>query len=96
MGVNIIHNLFFEVFMILLAFVIGSYSLIHGYRLHHHQVYPLLIFFSGMFFLALKQFFIQYEPWLLLPAFVLIITSHFLNYRFCRVANHCHVKDCNH
>lgn len=96
MGVNIIHNLFFEVFMIMLAFVIGSYSLFHGYRLHHHKIFPLFIFVSGMGFLVLKQFFIKYETWLLLPAFVLIIASHFLNYRFCRVANHCHAKDCNH
>jgi hypothetical protein len=96
MGVNIINNLVFEILMIVIAFFIGSYSLFHGYRLHHHRLSPLMIFVAGMFLLILKQYFIQYETWLLLPAVVFIISSHLLNYRFCRIANHCHTKDCNH
>ncbi len=96
LGVNIVHNLLFEVFMIVLAFVIGSYSLFHGYQLHHHRNSALIIFILGMALLVLKQFFIQHETWILFPAVIFIITSHLLNYRFCRIANHCHVKDCDH
>ena len=95
-GVNIIHNLFFESGMILLALVIGSYSLYHGYKKHHHSMLPLAIFFSGFIFLVSKQFFAQYETWLLIPAVILIITAHLLNFRFCRVHNHAHSDDCNH
>ncbi len=95
-GVNIIHNTFFEVGMILLALGIGSYSLYHGFRRHHHSVLPLSLFFSGFVFLVLKQFFISYETWLLVPAVILIISAHFFNYRFCRVHNHAHSDDCNH
>jgi hypothetical protein len=95
-GFNIINNTFFEAGMILLAFCIGSYSLYHGYRKHHHSPAPLLLFSLGIVLLILKQFFIQYETWLLIPGVTFIILAHFLNYRFCRVHNHAHTDDCNH
>jgi hypothetical protein len=95
-GINIIHNTGFEVGMILLALSIGSFSLYHGFKKHHHSVLPLSLFVSGIIFLVLKQFFIQYETWLLIPAVLLIITAHLLNFRFCRVHNHAHRDDCNH
>lgn len=95
-GINIIHNTFFEAGMIVLALCIGSYSLYHGYKKHHHNWQPLLIFFSGFILLVAKQFFVHYETWLLFPAVALIITAHFLNFRFCRVHNHAHSDDCNH
>jgi MerC mercury resistance protein len=95
-GVNIIDNRVFEVGMILLALFIGSYSLYHGYKKHHHNGVPLALFFSGFIFLVLKQFFIRFETWLLIPAVVLIISAHLLNYRFCRVHHHAHVDDCDH
>jgi MerC mercury resistance protein len=95
-GVNIIHNTMFEVFMIVLAFSIGSYSLYHGYRRHHHNTLPVIIFTVGFIFLVLKQFFALYENWLLIPAVLFILSGHFLNYYFCGQANHCHADDCNH
>jgi len=95
-GVNIIHNTGFEIGMILLALCIGSYSLYHGYKKHHHSFLPLSLFFTGIIFLVFKQFFIRYESWLLIPAVVLIITAHLLNYRSCRVHNHAHSDDCDH
>jgi len=87
---------FFEVAMIVLALCIGSYSLYHGYKKHHHSFLPLVIFLSGFTFLVAKQFFIQYETWLLIPAVMLIVTAHLLNFRFCRVHNHAHRDDCDH
>lgn len=95
-GINIIHNTFFEAGMIGLALIIGSYSLYHGYRKHHHSFLPLIVFFSGFIFLVLKQFFVEYETWLLIPAVTLIIAAHLLNFRFCRVHNHAHSDDCDH
>ena len=95
-GVNIINNIAFEVGMIVLAFAIGSYSLYHGYRKHHHRLLPLLIFSVGFIFLVMKQFFILYETWLLIPAVVFIVSAHFFNYKFCRDHNHAHSDDCNH
>ena len=82
-GVNIIHNLIFEWGMIVLAFVVGSYSLFHGYIKHHRSLVPVLIFSFGFVFLVLKQFFVQYEIPFLIIAVVLIISAHFYNYRLC-------------
>lgn len=95
-GINIIHNIGFEVGMIVLAFCVGSYSLYHGFKKHHHSFFPLSLFTAGIIFLVLKQFFILYETWLLVPAVLLIITAHLLNFRFCRVHNHAHKDDCDH
>ncbi len=95
-GVNIIHNIYFEAGMIFLAFCIGSYSLYHGYRRHHHSFIPLIIFAAGIVLLVLKQFFAHYQTWLLIPAVALIVLAHLMNYRSCRVHNHAHSDDCDH
>ena len=95
-GINIIHNVLFEAGMILMALFIGSYSLWHGYLRHHHRSLPLILFISGMIFLILKQFVVTYAIWLLVPAVILIVTAHFYNWRFCRIARHCHATDCTH
>jgi tetrahydromethanopterin S-methyltransferase subunit C len=95
-GINIIHNNFFEVGMIALAFVIGSIALFHGYKRHHHRTLPLFVFSAGFIFLVLKELFVTYEIAFLIPAVALILTGHFFNFHFCRKANHCHTSDCNH
>jgi MerC mercury resistance protein len=95
-GINILENIYFETGMIILAMAIGIYSLWHGYRRHHHSYVPLLLFISGIFFLFLKQFSAEYHLWLLIPAVPLIVSAHYLNWKFCRKAKHCHASDCNH
>jgi hypothetical protein len=95
-GVNIIHNMAFEAGMVFLAFGIGSWSLYHGYKRHHHSLRPFGLFCLGLALLILKLFFVHYETWLLIPAVALIVTAHFLNFRFCRVHNHAHSDDCHH
>ena len=82
-GIDIIHNLFFEWGMIALAFVVGSYSLFHGYIKHHRSLTPVIIFSIGFVFLILKQVFHEREIPLLIVAVVLIISAHYYNYRLC-------------
>lgn len=82
-GINIIHNVFFEWGMIVLAFAVGSYSLFHGFVKHHRSYTPILIFSIGFIFLVLKQFFVAYEIPLLLVAVACIISAHYYNYRLC-------------
>ncbi len=96
LGINIINNTWFEVFMILLAAAIGSYSLTHGYKKHHHHKQAIYIFALGITMLLLKQIFHAYQTWFLVPAVILIVTAHYINYRQCRKAAHCHTEDCNH
>jgi len=95
-GVNIINNLSFELCMILLAFCIGSYALYHGWKKHHRRLLPFIIFSVGMSLLFCKQIWHQYQFELLIPAVVLIITAHYLNYRFCSAHDHTHEGDCDH
>lgn len=82
-GINIIHNMLFEWSMIALAFVVGSYSLFHGYIKHHRSFIPVSIFAIGFVFLFAKQFFHAHEVYFLVPAVLLIVTAHYINYRFC-------------
>ena len=96
LGMNIINHEGFENFMIFLAFVIGAYSLWHGYKKHHHNFTPVLLFCTGIVLLVAKQVWHNYQYWFLALAVLLIIYSHLLNYRSCRVHNHAHSDDCNH
>jgi len=95
-GIEIINNELFEISMIVLAFLVGAHSLYHGWKKHHHNKIPILIFSIGIIFLVLKQFFHAYTIQLLIIAVTLIITAHILNYRKCRLAKHCHKDDCTH
>ena len=88
LGVNIIHNGPFEWIMIGLAFLIGAYALVHGYRKHHHSLIPVILFGIGFIFLAAKQFTSLHLLFLGI-AVSLIISAHLLNYRYC------HKSRCN-
>lgn len=95
-GVNLLENIYFEIGMITVAFVIGSLTLTHGYRKHHHKLIPLLLFIVGMILLSIKHFFIEYILWLVIPSSILIISAYYLNWKLCRQAKHCHSSDCDH
>jgi len=86
LGINIIHNAYFEYGMILLAFLIGSWALLHGFRRHHRRLLPLLLFTGGVLLLVAKQIWHVYELRLLPFAVVLIVGAHMLNYRWSRPA----------
>lgn len=95
-GINIVDNVAFEYFMILLALCIGCYSLWHGYRKHHHRAGPIIVFCVGIALLFAKQLWHAYQLWLLPLAVGFIITSHLVNYRFCRVHAGNHSEECKH
>lgn len=95
-GINIIENISFEYGMILLAFVVGIYSLFHGRKKHHHSWIPIILFTAGIVSLLAKMIFHEWRYWLLVPAVIFIVLAHFLNYRLCRHHNHAHADDCNH
>lgn len=82
--------------MVILAFAVGIYSLYHGWKKHHHNLLPMLVFLAGFVFLVLKLFFTEYENWLLVPAVTGIISAHIINFRACKIHNHAHADDCKH
>ncbi|HVM87364.1 MAG TPA: MerC domain-containing protein [Puia sp.] len=84
-GVNIINNYAFEYFMIGLAFIIGSCALWHGYKKHHRSFLPLSFFFSGMLCLLAKQYWHQFELFILPFAVSFIVAAHVINFRLCHV-----------
>jgi len=86
LGINIIHNVYFEYGMILLAFLVGSWALLHGFRRHHGRLIPLLLFTGGLLLLVAKQIWHAYELRFLPFAVVLIVGAHVLNYRLSRPA----------
>lgn len=96
LGVNIIDNITFEWFMIVLAAGIGIFSLWHGYKLHHHSFRPLALFGIGMSLLVAKQIWHQFQIPLLIVAVAFIVIAHIKNYSSCRVHNHAHAEDCDH
>jgi hypothetical protein len=95
-GVNIIDNHYFEAGMVLLALIVGVYSLYHGYRLHHHRQLPVILFSVGMALLIVRLLFAHHNHWLLIPSVGFIVAAHFLNFRYCRQHDHAHEEDCNH
>jgi len=97
-GVNLIENIWVEISLLVFAFVVGFYSLWHGYKKHHHRIVTLLIFTAGITFFVVHQFVEvpYYGITLILPGVFAVLTAHYLNYRLCRKANHCHTTDCNH
>ena len=95
-GIDLLENVYFEAGMILMALLIGTLSLVHGYRKHHHRLFPLFLFLGGMLLLILKHFFAEYVIWLIIPSSLMIITAYYFNWKYCRMAKHCHSSDCDH
>jgi MerC mercury resistance protein len=96
LGINIVENVGFEFGMIILAMVIGFYSLWHGYRKHHHRLLSSVLFGMGIILLFLKQAFHSQQLYYLVPAVLLIVTAHSINYRDCRKAVQCVDGRCKH
>lgn len=92
-GIDIIENSQFEYFMILLAFVIGCFALMHGFRKHHHNILPLLVFTLGMVLLGIKQVFHDIHIWFLVPSVLLIVTAHYVNFRLSQRTSHSHAAN---
>jgi len=87
-GIDIIENVTFEYGMIALAFLVGIYSLSHGYRKHHHSLKPIYLFTIGFGFLIAKQIWHHYSIYFLIPAVICIVSAHYFNYKLSKFCNH--------
>ena len=87
-GINIINNFWFETGMILLALVVGIFALRHGAHVHQHSRLPVTMFVAGIVLLFAKQFLgHRYILYFLVPAVILIVSAHLINYRQCQVTS---------
>ncbi len=75
--------------MIFLAFAIGSYSLWHGYKKHHHSLMPWALFAAGIILLIAKQVWHHYQFWILPFAVIFIIAAHLAELPFLQGAQSC-------
>jgi tetrahydromethanopterin S-methyltransferase subunit C len=80
LGIDIVHNKIFEWGMIALAFFVGMYALLHGYKTHHKNKLPLILFSIGFVFLVAKQFLGINETFFVIPAVIFIILAHVNNF----------------
>lgn len=95
-GVNLLENIFLEAAMLTAALIIGGFSLWHGFKRHHHRLLPLLSFTAGITILVLQHFLKTQQLWLIIISSGLILLAYYMNWKFCRIAKHCHTSDCNH
>ena len=95
-GIELLNNIYFELAMIFIAALIGTFSLWHGYKRHHHHLLPLFLFYAGIVLLILHQYFTDAKLLMVIPSSLFIISAYYLNWKYCRVAKHCHASDCNH
>jgi hypothetical protein len=96
-GINIVHNRAFEWSMIGIALIVGIQALWHGFQRHHHSRMPVLLLLTGFVFLIIKEWTADNLHLLLvIIAVSFIVSAHYINYRLCRKANHCHAGDCDH
>ncbi len=84
LGINIVHNAFFEYGMIGLAFLIGSWALWHGFSRHHRRLTPWFLFVGGIILLITKQIWHSYELRILPFAVLFIVAAHVLNLRWSK------------
>ncbi|MBN8857724.1 MAG: MerC domain-containing protein [Sphingobacteriales bacterium] len=85
LGIDILEHEGVEWCIILLALLFGVLSLYHGYKQHHHKLFPLLLFGIGFTFLILNQLTYERLIYLFIPASaVCIISAHSLNLFYSR------------
>jgi hypothetical protein len=94
LGVDLVKNKPFEFFMIAAALAIGLIAIIHGYKKHHKNMLPVILFSVGGLLLIVKEIYSD-NLWLIIAAVCFIVAAHFINYRLCSKI-HNHSGTCKH
>ena len=95
LGTGMLSHFLLELLMITLAAIIGFFALWHGYKKYHHRLLPAGIFVTGILFLLVKHWIPGGEIFLLIPAIIMIVSAHLLNFKLCRLASHTHRENCD-
>ncbi|KAA2244768.1 MerC domain-containing protein [Chitinophaga agrisoli] len=86
MGFQLLENEALEYGLMGFTFLVGSIALYRGYRYHHRQGKPLLLFITGLVLLLLGHFLQTGLPGLgiIATGALFIIIAHWWNLRQCR------------
>lgn len=87
LGIDLVDNIAFEIFMIALAFVVGIIALIKG-RKEYDSYLPIVLFVIGIGCLILKEVFHEWHTLLLIPAVAFILLAHYANYKMSKAGKH--------
>lgn len=87
LGIDLVENKAVEIFMIVLAFVIGIIALAKG-RKEYNSSKPMLLFSIGIGCLVLKEVFHEWHNLILIPAVFFILWAHYSNYKMVKTAKH--------
>lgn len=97
-GLDFAANTLFEAIFVGSSVIIGSFTLVHGYRNHHNRLMPAAIFATGLILIVIGHSFFHsdihhnetVDPFsvesVLTPVGALLVGSgHFLNRRFSKL-----------
>jgi hypothetical protein len=94
LGIEIMRNMRLEIITIATSLTVGSWALFNGYRKHHHDLWPVIIFILGICCMLIANVLIKTERAEILLKLVgagSIVTAHGFNLKYCRqcvVCNH--------
>ena len=85
-GIELMRNRKIDVCMILVSFFAGSWALYHGYKKHHHYLWPLIVFSAGLSLIIVGTFtgIEWFEMALKFLGAGAIVTAHIYNLRYGR------------
>ena len=85
-GLEVLHNHQLETYILIFSAAIGSVSIIPSWIKHHRKALPVLLFFTGLAFMALGRlhFPVWMETLLTTGGASVVATAHYVNWRICR------------
>lgn len=93
LGIEWLENSTLEAITVSISLLVGSWALINGYRKHHHYIWPVLTFITGIAGMLVANIAPVSEQTEMILKFFgagIIITAHGFNWKYSR---HCAV--CN-
>lgn len=85
-GLEILHSHTLETGILVFSSVVGSVSIVPGWRKHHRRVTPMLLFVPGVLLIAIGRLHmpVLLETMVTTCGAILVASAHWLNWKLCR------------